>query len=54
MIKVEKVEVETRNAGRPSSPHVDAPYNPQYDQSSTGDTQTEKWTQYDASLSYSP
>ena len=38
MIKVEEVEVETRNAGRPSSPHVDAPCDPQYDQSSVRGT----------------
>ena len=36
------MEVETQSADKPSSPHADAPSDPQYAQSSTGDTQTVK------------
>ena len=41
-IKADEVEMETHNIDRPSSPHVDASSDPQYDQSSIGDTQTTK------------
>ena len=35
-----EVEVETQSVGKPSSPHVDSPSDPQCAQSSTGDAQT--------------
>ena len=41
-IKVEKVEVETQKAGKPSSPHANSLSGPQCAQSSIGDDQTVK------------
>ena len=43
-IKAKKVEVEIWNASMPSSHHADTLCNPQCDQSSVKDTQTDKWT----------
>ena len=39
--------METQSTNKLSSPHVDAPSDPQYAQSPTGDTQTVKWSQPD-------
>ena len=41
------MEVETQNAGKPSSPHANSLSDPQYTQSAIGDAKTMKWCQPD-------